>query len=286
MYSLNNFKEKSTRNKFAVITQEIVNQNINYPLYEKDTIQRKQNLSESTNQNLYTNNRNLTLKSKSLSLINRPLPIPNIMINKETQNENTIALPQFYSQNYKTNPNFLCGTCYKNLGSGKIISVSGKKYHLDCFFCVHCMTNLEHVAFYEHEHKLYCHLDYHELFSPKCKSCGTSIEDKAIFALGNYYHPFHFFCAGCGDPFDENISFIEKDKYAWCQRCFEKKYCPKCEKCQKSIVNDLVHAMDSNWHTKCFTCSICNSELTENFYIYNETLNCPSCYSLIIKQYN
>jgi hypothetical protein len=46
---------------------------------------------------------------------------------------------------------------------------------------------------------VYCHLDYHELFSPRCKHCDTPIENEVISALGNKYHPGHFFCAGCGD---------------------------------------------------------------------------------------
>ncbi|KAG4304454.1 hypothetical protein PORY_002164 [Pneumocystis oryctolagi] len=213
-------------------------------------------ITQEMKKKMNTNNEDLILKTNNSPSIRKPLPVPDIIINEKKPNKN-IVIPPRPPKNYKVNSDFLCETCHKDLGCGKIISTSNKKYHLDCFFCVHCMTNLEHIAFYEHEHQLYCYLDYHELFSPRCKSCGTCIEDQAIFALENYYHPLHFFCAGCGEPFNKNIPFIEKDTYAWCQQCFEHKYYPKCEECKKPIVEDLVCAMDLKWHAKCFVCCDC-----------------------------
>jgi len=47
--------------------------------------------------------------------------------------------------------------------------------------------------------RFYCHLDYHELFSPRCKSCKTPIEGEVILACGAEWHVGHFFCAQCGD---------------------------------------------------------------------------------------
>ncbi|KTW29522.1 uncharacterized protein T551_02138 [Pneumocystis jirovecii RU7] len=284
MYPLNHSEARASRDKFTVITQEIVNQEDNlYPEYGKNISKESMDMFKKTGKKLNRNNKGLDSKSRKLPF-SKPLPVPDIMINERKPNKEVVIPPRPFPKNHKVNPDFLCETCHKDLGSGKVISVAEKKYHLDCFSCVHCMTNLEHVAFYEHENRLYCHLDYHELFSPRCKSCGTCIEDQAIFALENYYHPLHFFCAGCGEPFDADTPFIERDKYAWCQRCFENKYCSKCEKCKKPIVNDLVCAMDLEWHSKCFVCSICNSEFKDGFYIYNDDFNCQSCYSYIIKE--
>jgi hypothetical protein len=47
--------------------------------------------------------------------------------------------------------------------------------------------------------RFYCHLDYHEFFSPRCKSCKTPIEGEVIVACGAEWHAGHFFCAQCGD---------------------------------------------------------------------------------------
>jgi hypothetical protein len=42
-------------------------------------------------------------------------------------------------------------------------------------------------------------LDYHEFFSPRCKSCKTPIEGEVVVACGAEWHVGHFFCAQCGD---------------------------------------------------------------------------------------
>lgn len=47
--------------------------------------------------------------------------------------------------------------------------------------------------------RFYCHLDYHEFFSPRCKSCKTPIEGEVVVACGAEWHAGHFFCAQCGD---------------------------------------------------------------------------------------
>ena len=47
--------------------------------------------------------------------------------------------------------------------------------------------------------RFYCHLDFHELFSPRCGSCRTPIEGEVVVACGKEWHVGHFFCAECGD---------------------------------------------------------------------------------------
>ncbi|KAL8666597.1 MAG: hypothetical protein Q9202_001395 [Teloschistes flavicans] len=64
--------------------------------------------------------------------------------------------------------------------------------------------------------RFYCHLDFHEKFSPRCRSCKTPIEGEVVVACGGEWHVGHFFCAQCGDPFDQKTPFVEKDGYAWC----------------------------------------------------------------------
>jgi predicted RNA-binding Zn-ribbon protein involved in translation (DUF1610 family) len=61
--------------------------------------------------------------------------------------------------------------------------------------------------------RFYCHLDYHEFFSPRCKSCKTPIEGEVIVACGAEWHAGHFFCAQCGDvsiSFSSSSSFLAK----------------------------------------------------------------------------
>lgn len=112
-------------------------------------------------------------------------------------------------------PTASCESCSHSI-SGKIVTAGGSRFHPECFICFHCHTALECVAFYEEPlasraerlennpdespvPRFYCHLDFHEFFSPRCKSCKTPIEGEVVVACGAEWHVGHFFCAECGD---------------------------------------------------------------------------------------
>lgn len=115
-------------------------------------------------------------------------------------------------------PTARCESCSLPI-AGKVVTAAGTRLHPECFLCHHCQTPLECVAFYQEPEakrderleeaasddgearspRFYCHLDFHELFSPRCKSCKTPIEGEVVVACGAEWHVGHFFCAECGD---------------------------------------------------------------------------------------
>lgn len=177
-----------------------------------------------------------------------------------------------------------CNLC-RNPIEGRIVTAGSLRFHPECFRCDHCETPLEHVGFYpepkEHRSKrlekagieettltgngtgvrFYCHLDFHELFSPRCKSCKTPIEGEVVMACGSTWHPGHFFCAECGDPFTAQSKFVEKDGYAWCVGCYTKRYSGRCKKCKKPVTETVVKALGGEWHEDCFCCTVCSLPL-------------------------
>lgn len=137
----------------------------------------------------------------------RPLPTPNASPFRKT--------PSTYSTTGR--PSAACTTCYQHI-SGRIVSALGSRFHPECFRCYHCGEKLEHVGFFpepeknraaraqavgarveDMEKRFFCHLDFHELFSPRCKNCQTPIEGEVVVACGETWHVGHFFCAECGD---------------------------------------------------------------------------------------
>ena len=104
--------------------------------------------------------------------------------------------------------------------------------------------------------RFYCHLDFHELFSPRCRSCKTPIETEVVLACGASWHVGHFFCAQCGDPFDAKTPFVEKDGYAWCVGCHAGRFSGKCKGCRKPVVEGGVVALGGEWHVDCFCCVV------------------------------
>ncbi|KAL4953901.1 hypothetical protein BDW69DRAFT_164264 [Aspergillus filifer] len=173
-------------------------------------------------------------------------------------------------------PTATCEICALPI-SGKVVTAAGTRFHPECFTCSHCHTALECVAFYQEPEakrnerladpmadeedqcpRFYCHLDFHELFSPRCKSCKTPIEGEVVVACGAEWHVGHFFCAECGDPFNSSTPFVEKDGYAWCLNCHSRRTAPNCAGCKKPVLDDVViTAVGGKWHDDCFNCHEC-----------------------------
>ncbi|RPB05346.1 hypothetical protein L873DRAFT_1785574 [Choiromyces venosus 120613-1] len=232
----------------------------------------------------------------------RPLPTPR-------------ASPKPPSSNYSSassagrGPTASCAYCRTPI-EGRVVSASSLRFHPECFRCDHCHTRLEHVGFFPepeesrrkraealqddkssissgstaaaHRVKFYCHLDFHELYSPRCRSCKTPIEGEVVMACGGTWHVGHFFCAECGDPFNPSSKFVEKDGYAWCVGCYQKRYNGRCKKCRQPITETVVKALGAEWHEACFCCTECSAKFDDGrFFIRSdkgkEVPVCVSC---------
>lgn len=180
---------------------------------------------------------------------------------------------------------------------GRFVSLAGtsERFHPQCFRCYTCGTSLEALEISpepdnhraarldriarraageilpeepgetmaedgDERLRLYCHLDWHEMFAPRCKHCKTPIMGEHVVALGAHWHFGHFFCAECGDPFERGMTHIEKDGYAWCVSCQTKRTerrAPKCRRCKKAVIGQYVQALGVEWHDECFRCNTC-----------------------------
>ncbi|BGP16259.1 hypothetical protein JCM10213v2_004257 [Rhodosporidiobolus nylandii] len=131
--------------------------------------------------------------------------------------------------------------------------------------------------------KAWCMVHYEERFALHCHHCHTPIasadylpiHDPALPASSpstpgtststggtRYYHPLHFFCAGCGDPFIDAVAYEKTlgvaaspspasaapaaselevkpyyphDGHAYCVECDTRIYRPKCPGCRKGV---------------------------------------------------
>ncbi|KEQ70211.1 hypothetical protein M436DRAFT_54380 [Aureobasidium namibiae CBS 147.97] len=115
--------------------------------------------------------------------------------------------------------------------------------------------------------RFFCGLDFHEFFSPRCKSCKTPIEGEVVVACGAEWHVGHFFCAQCGDPFDSTTPFVEKDGYA----------CAKCRKCRRPVTQIVVKALGADWHAGCFCCTECGNGFDDGRYFLRGNNQDPVC---------
>ncbi|XP_029431532.1 leupaxin isoform X3 [Rhinatrema bivittatum] len=104
-------------------------------------------------------------------------------------------------------PKGYCANCGKII-AGKMITMLGKTWHPEHFTCTHCGQEIGTQQFFERNGLAYCKKDYQDLFSPPCAYCAVPILDKVLTAMDRTWHPEHFFCAHCGQVFDEEVLFL------------------------------------------------------------------------------
>ena len=234
------------------------------------------------------------------------------------------------TRNNLTTPTATCAACYLPI-SGRILTASRSSpqdqsttptnnlattkslFHPACFTCHHCSTPLEHISFYPEpvdvvssrlangDHgdntstpRFFCHIDFHTLFSPHCRSCKTPIETPQIVTAcgGHTYHPEHFWCAECGDPFGSDSVFVEDGGYPYCLTCAGKRKARRCRGCGERIVvppaamtdrtaecdaqgadradPDLsvegfeIEALGASWHRQCLKCIDCDHPIFDS----------------------
>ncbi len=220
---------------------------------------------------------------------NKPRPLPHHSVTDPTRTPKSHWSPIACHNR----PTAQCAACALPI-SGRVVSAALQRFHPSCFACFHCSELLECVAFYPEPStarnarlkritarangasipsddtsetstvadgddglRFYCHLDFHEHFSPRCRSCKTPIEGEVVVACGGEWHVGHFFCAECGDPFDKSTPFVEKDGFAWCVGCHTSRFSGKCKGCRRPITDLVVQALGGEWHERCFCCVVC-----------------------------
>ncbi|KAI9722271.1 MAG: hypothetical protein M1812_001743 [Candelaria pacifica] len=166
----------------------------------------------------------------------RPLPDPRISPSRPHPHHSATAPAASTRAHWSPStrrPTATCAQCTLPI-EGRIVSAASQRFHPECFICFHCGEGLECVAFYpepdnkraervsriqrrangedveeaqgqdaiddgDEAPRFYCHLDFHEFYSPRCRSCKTPIEGEIVVACGGEWHVGHFFCAECGD---------------------------------------------------------------------------------------
>ncbi|KAJ3175677.1 hypothetical protein HDU87_005818 [Geranomyces variabilis] len=166
-----------------------------------------------------------------------------------------------------------CAACAGAL-SGPIVNAMGRTYHPEHFKCKECNRQLGHGRFYEKEGNPFCEACWQKNL-PKCGYCSGFIMERCITALGQHWHPHHFFCAQCGKLFPPGAGFLEKDGMAYCEDDYFNLFAMRCGGCGKGIIGEFVSACGKEWHMPCFVCADCK----ENFPtgVFYEHHGLPYC---------
>jgi len=150
--------------------------------------------------------------------------------------------------------------------------------HPEHFRCEECGCEFKGGNCQEFEGKLYCIEDYTKLLRNTCASCHKPIMGRSITALGKVWHPEHFVCFTCHEPF-AGSNFYEKDGKPYCEAHFTQNFGDPCAKCGRSVIHNACHFLDKVYHLEHFTCSGCDcalkkGEITE----WESKPMCMKCY--------
>lgn len=178
----------------------------------------------------------------------------------------------------------ICHQCKEAVESAFVIA-KDKTFHADHFRCAKCHTTLGGKPFIEKDDQFYCEDDYYSAFNPKCGHCKEVIKGQYVSALDQSWHPEHFVCTKCSQPFSSN-QFMKHEGKPYCEEHYRALFAVACHKCSKIIDGQVFEFMgDANnppkkFHLACFTCEIGNHVIGEgtSFHVHNEKVFCPQHY--------
>ncbi|NXJ01774.1 LPXN protein, partial [Psophia crepitans] len=88
---------------------------------------------------------------------------------------------------------------------------------------------------------------------------------KVVTALGQTWHPEHFFCAHCGKLFGDD-GFHERAGKPYCRQDFLAMFAPKCQGCERPVTDNYLSALEGVWHAECFVCAECLRSFTNGSF--------------------
>ncbi|NXX24957.1 LPXN protein, partial [Nicator chloris] len=149
--------------------------------------------------------------------------------------------------------------CHKPI-AGKVLTALGKTWHPEHFTCARCGWELDKGPFFEQGGWAFCE-DYHQAFSPRCAYCTGPTCKKVLTALEQTWHPEHFFCAHCGKVLGAE-GFLDHNGKLYCHQDFLAMFAPKCQGCERPVMDNYLSALEGVWHTECFVYMECLTGFT------------------------
>ncbi|GAA5901119.1 uncharacterized protein JCM6883_004761 [Sporobolomyces salmoneus] len=222
-----------------------------------------------------------------------------------------------------------CTSCRQPI-FGRVLMALSRTWHPGCFVCAEkgCGEKLEVMEFegtpddWEDEDeegeqeslrgKAWCMVHFEERFALQCYHCHTPISSADYLPINDpslpptkspsssstrhattrYYHPLHFFCAGCGDPFLDPVAYERsgeatampyyvREQHPYCEKCDLRIWREKCPGCRLGLREEDGYieiggggggdeGEKKKWHEGCFKCSMCSKPLTGIYLLRSE----------------
>lgn len=258
-----------------------------FPTYGNSQNSTYESLYEPINPRPHSNISSQTLSTslnESIPLQNRqPLP------KEEEVDALTNLLVQSISDSQDLDVFGVCIKCTnKIIGEASGCTAMGNMYHVQCFSCHYCKTNLQGKPFYAVDGEPYCEADYYDTLE-KCSVCDKPILDRILRATGKPYHPACFTCVVCGKSLDGIPFTVDALNQIHCIEDFHNKFAPRCCVCELPIMPEegqeetvRVVALDRSFHVRCYSCEDCGMLLSSEAegrgcYPLDNHILCKNC---------
>jgi paxillin len=178
----------------------------------------------------------------------------------------------------------ICHQC-KGVVESAFVIAKDKTFHADHFRCDTCNQPLGGKPFIEKDDKFFCEDDYYAAFNPRCGHCTEVIKGQYISALDQSWHPHHFVCSECAQPFTGN-QFRKHNNKPYCEEHFRQLFAENCAKCGKVIEGQVFEALEKKFHLECFVCEQGHHAIGEgiNFHVHNGLVYCPEHFEQLFMQ--
>ncbi|XP_070557783.1 thyroid receptor-interacting protein 6-like [Ptychodera flava] len=164
---------------------------------------------------------------------------------------------------------------------GTIIIALEKTWHIGCFLCCKCRTELRNKKFIlGKDNQTYCEKDYKKFQgTDKCECCKDPVVGVILFAGGKAWHPECFKCYGCGGRI-AGSSFAEMDGHRYCNEDCRQKI-PKVgeEKSEKGKKKaQPTELLKRPGRIVVFKCEECQSSRKKRYFVRRDgKLHCAKC---------
>lgn len=157
----------------------------------------------------------------------------------------------------------------------------GQQWHEECFLCVECKQPIGAKSFIPRENQVVCVPCYEAKYAQRCTKCSEVIRRGGVTYKGNPWHKECFTCTSCSKQL-AGLKFTSKDEQPYCADCYGELFAKKCTKCTKPITGfggcKFISFEDRHWHSECFLCGKCNSNLVgRGFLTSDDMIMCSEC---------
>uniref|UniRef100_A0A8C5FUX3 LIM homeobox transcription factor 1, beta a n=1 Tax=Gadus morhua TaxID=8049 RepID=A0A8C5FUX3_GADMO len=116
-----------------------------------------------------------------------------------------------------------CAGCHRSISERFLMRVDGASWHEQCLQCAVCRRPLNNTCYFK-DTKLYCKVDYQQVFSTKCRGCREKIAptEFVMRALDGVYHLGCFRCGVCQRRLCKGDQFVVRQGRLLCKHDYEK----------------------------------------------------------------